>query len=1103
MQFDPIRQKWLPVLYGSRKFSPAESKWFTTEQECRAVQTALKKNRQYLIGKKFKLVTDHKPLTTIMTKRELPAKVERMVYTMQEFPGMEIVHRPGQKIPGVDFLSRHPIGDSESDFEDDCREHIIDTITDTNQVPTHDDYRLYQHNDPYISDIIRRLSDGSLNSNTFYLRNNLLYRLRYGRLVLELPDNLVNNILFIHHDIPLSGHSAFERTYDRIRERFFFRDMRKRVYDYCKSCHDCQINKRPHGFKYGLMTIPKTYSIGEKWFLDTCGPFPISDLGNRHIIIAMESYTRWVVADASPDTTADSIQTFLTKIITTYGCFRYLITDNAKAFHSLTMKSLSERVGYKHIFTTPYHPQSNSVERVNSSLVGMLSMYTSSSQDDWDMQLGACVFAINTLTHRSIRTTPYFLMFQREPLLPGDIPNNESATVRKNRWSTACKLAEKQTKLVQSYNKSYYDKRRQAREFSVGDSVLVRQLASKPGKKTKLLPKYNGPFVITRKLSPITYEVQYSNNKSDILHIQMLKKFRPRLSSPTFRFIEQPRAAVQMNDQPTEAESSDGTPVITTQPTPRPPPRHRYPTRYSLRTAVSVIICLYFLLFSCNAFDTIDQTLWKVSDRRVYNEVIPFNFQIDFKSPCKVFELHAENPAPELIEWCKLAFFQDFVTEFENHCQTTNSSPRPKRAFPILIVAAVGLGITALGTGTGILIYELTKLDYKRLESELNSIREKVRLGIDAEEHIIKALKLGGIEMNKTQLFIDYKAKNIKSDIALATIIAHELAVLSRTLSETSKERGIFKLTDDLLRIMNTTLPCGNNCPTEMTTVIYCHIDSKDGKLNFGVLARKPMNKILVLQSDPFVLFNTSGAKYCHTNYIGPEFLLFDEQSKCSLPVPDYEKLSFIAYSKPSIVCDRSAFENWQNLTETTCSIEHTFKLIQFKHGKRFNFIYCYYQNVTVNGRTHMCPPVPFKLSHHSNFTIQGFHVSQMTKILNFRPMEDYLLSEITNKFLSHAINPLNDSFSDYYREIGQIHIPTLERIEKHSYLSLWITLGMSVSFVSIALLYVSVRLHCVRRRNSAFRGLRHDIALETARQLAQAVEFTVPEHLRAIDETD
>ena len=150
--------------------------------------------------------------------------------------------------------------------------------------------------------------------------------------------------------MPLSGHSAFERTYNRVKSRFYFDNMRQRILDYCKGCQDCQIMRRPHGFKLGQMTIPKQVEICEKWFLDFLGPFPISDNGNRYVIVAMESFSRYVMAEATPDSTTETILSFLNKLISSFGCFKYLVTDNAKAFHSSALKDFSKAHGYKKLF---------------------------------------------------------------------------------------------------------------------------------------------------------------------------------------------------------------------------------------------------------------------------------------------------------------------------------------------------------------------------------------------------------------------------------------------------------------------------------------------------------------------------------------------------------------------------------------------------------------------------------------------------------------------------------------------------------------------------------------------------------------------------------
>jgi hypothetical protein len=66
--------KWHTVSIGSRKLSEAEKKYPITELECLAVVYGLKKNRCYSIGIKFKIVTDHRALKALLSKKELPGR---------------------------------------------------------------------------------------------------------------------------------------------------------------------------------------------------------------------------------------------------------------------------------------------------------------------------------------------------------------------------------------------------------------------------------------------------------------------------------------------------------------------------------------------------------------------------------------------------------------------------------------------------------------------------------------------------------------------------------------------------------------------------------------------------------------------------------------------------------------------------------------------------------------------------------------------------------------------------------------------------------------------------------------------------------------------
>ncbi len=94
-----------PVLYISRKLTPAERNYGAVEREALAVKWAVLELRYYLLGRKFTLVTDHAPLQWMARAKDTNARVTRWFLALQDFH-FAVRHRAGAAHANADGLSR-------------------------------------------------------------------------------------------------------------------------------------------------------------------------------------------------------------------------------------------------------------------------------------------------------------------------------------------------------------------------------------------------------------------------------------------------------------------------------------------------------------------------------------------------------------------------------------------------------------------------------------------------------------------------------------------------------------------------------------------------------------------------------------------------------------------------------------------------------------------------------------------------------------------------------------------------------------------------------------------------------------------------------------
>lgn len=101
-----------PIAYASRTLNSSEINYSTIEKELLAIVYFTKYFRPYLFGRKFKIVTDHKPLQWVMNLKEPNARLTRWRLKLSEY-NFTTVYKQGKQNTNADALSRIEINNED------------------------------------------------------------------------------------------------------------------------------------------------------------------------------------------------------------------------------------------------------------------------------------------------------------------------------------------------------------------------------------------------------------------------------------------------------------------------------------------------------------------------------------------------------------------------------------------------------------------------------------------------------------------------------------------------------------------------------------------------------------------------------------------------------------------------------------------------------------------------------------------------------------------------------------------------------------------------------------------------------------------------------
>ena len=213
-----------------------------------------------------------------------------------------------------------------------------------------------------------------------------------------------------------------KRTVERVRSRAYWHRVTETVKRFCERCEQCQKKKTPEKSPKAPM---KTYVSGtpnERVQIDILGPFVESYQSNKYIIVLTDCFTKWASAYAVPRATAIEVADAILDWTSQFGVMKILHSDQGRQMESAIVKEVCQRFGIHKTRTTSYYPASDGqMERMNRTLIDMLSKYVGENQRSWDEHLPLVLLAYRPSLHEGTSLSPAMMTYGRELDLPADL----------------------------------------------------------------------------------------------------------------------------------------------------------------------------------------------------------------------------------------------------------------------------------------------------------------------------------------------------------------------------------------------------------------------------------------------------------------------------------------------------------------------------------------------------------------------------------------------------------------------------------------------------------------------------------------------------------
>ncbi len=365
------------MVFISRGLSEEEKHYAQIEKEALAIIWASERLSSYLLGLKYRLETDHKPLLSLLSTKaldELPPRILRFRLRLMKFT-FDIVHVPGKQRITADTLSRAPVKCTFTQTEEEDEEKVKVIVDAMVQALPATDARLTtiiknQKADPICEKVIQycetewpgkhalpaELGPYWPERENITVAGELL--LRGQRIV--IPHCMRQEVLHQIHD----GYQGIVKCRARARQAVWWPGLSVNISQLVENCSTCSQHRAEH--REPLLTTPVPERPWQRVGTD------LFFWEKTTYLLVVDYFSHYIEVAHLNVATANTVIAALKDVFSRNGIPETVISDNGPQYSSALFTNFASDYGFMHITSSPRYPQAiGEAERAVETVKGL------------------------------------------------------------------------------------------------------------------------------------------------------------------------------------------------------------------------------------------------------------------------------------------------------------------------------------------------------------------------------------------------------------------------------------------------------------------------------------------------------------------------------------------------------------------------------------------------------------------------------------------------------------------------------------------------------------------------------------------------------------